>query len=444
MMILGLVVVSAGCASLASPTVTTLPTVTLSPLSALEACESEKVTVTDVHSFKDAKGAWRVVGVISNHSSEAVGKLVTAVEMKDKTGQPAGGRGEDVSAYPLNLQPDAQSPFIAWIDREIPGLDHFKVIVEECVLAEQAERGQVEVRAGQMVVDDNGLAQVTAELFNPGSKPVLINGLMAGVYNQMGALVAADNAVVATRYLMPGESGPVRATLDLPPGGAGQIKSYHFFMDVLISEPGPLILDIHDVQIISRYTDADGHFHLVGQITNPGSKGMMASLQATIYTDSKKSVVADTTNFDTWIPLGPGETLPFDLTEWGALNNTRGLWDELAKQNAAIELRLEPFRTWTVDARLAKLSLVENSVSFKDRQAIFTGKTKIESSITTGLVTAVVHQKLDGTLVATGGVHLDIVGSTAAGQTLDYSFIIQLPANLDPADLETEVTALGN
>lgn len=448
-MILGLALGSTGCASptslpvaispAASPAVTPAP----SPTSSVDSCEADKVPVTDVHWFRDAKGAWRVVGVITNNSSKAVGKLVTGVETKDKNGQPA-DQGEDVSADPLNLQPGAQAPFIAWIDREIPNLDHFEVQVDECILAEPAERSQVEVRGGRMTVDDTGKAQVTAELFNPGSKSVLVNGLMAGVYDQSGGLVAADNAVVATRYLAPGESGPVRATLDLPPGGAGQIKSYQFFMDVLVNEPAPLPVDIeHDVRVLSHYLDQDGHFHLVGQITNPGSKALMTSLQAIVYTDSKKSSVADAAFFKTWIPLGPGETLPFDLTDWGALNNSRTLWNDISTQNAAIELRVEPFLTWAAEARVVKLSLVESNVSFKDQQAVFTGKATSESSLSTGLVTAVVRQKSSGEIVATGAAHLDITGSSTPRQILDYDFAIQLPVGVDPASVETEVTALG-
>jgi hypothetical protein len=60
------------------------------------------------------------------------------------------------------------------------------------------------------------------------------------------------------------------------------------------------------------------------------------------------------------------------------------------------------------------------------------------------LVIAVVRQKSNGEMVATGSEHLNIVGSTTPGQILDYSLSIQLPANLNPANLETEVTALGN
>jgi hypothetical protein len=276
--------------------------------------------------------------------------------------------------------------------------------VDECVLAEQAERGQVKIRGGHMLVDEAGLAQVSAEVFNPGTKPVLVNGLMAGVYDEAGKLIAADNAAVATRYLAPGESGPVRATLDLPPGGAEQIKTYQFFKDVLVNDPGALPQDVaKNVQTLSQYSDQDGHFHLIGQISNPGPQEMMVSLQATVYADANKSEVVDAATFTTWIPLAAGETRPFDITEWGALNNVHGLWDEV-KQGAVIEVRVEPFSTWAGDVSLTPLSVEGDSVSFTEQKAVFTGKVKTDaqSSINNGLVVAVVRQKSSGEIVATG------------------------------------------
>ena len=259
-------------------------------------------------------------------------------------------------------------------------------------------------------------------------------------------MLAADYVNVATRYLEPGESGPVRASLDLPPGGAQQIKSYKFFMDAIVSQPSPLPLDLaDDVKIISHYTDKNGQFHLVGQITNPGKQGLMTSVQATVYTDSTKSFVADAAYFNILVPLQPGETLPFDLTGWGALNSTRGLWDQIAKQNAAISLRLEPFLTWTGSTRVAGLAMDDGSVSIKDQQVLFTGMVQntMSGRINAGAVTAVVRQKSNGQIVATGSQPLAISDSAAPGQVLDYSITVLLPADLDPATLETEISAQG-
>jgi hypothetical protein len=433
---MGLVVTGTACA----------PKVTASSqLAGVIGCDVAKVTITGVHWFKDSHGAWRVVGVITNDSSKPVSKIMTGVETYTKSGQPA-DQGEDVAAYPYDLLPGAQAPFTAWIDREIPGLDHFDVEEDECVLADSAERATVDVRGGQMVLDDAGAAQVTAELVNPGTKAVLVNGLMAAVYDQNGAILAADYVNVATRYLEPGESGPVRASLDLPPGGAKQVKSYKFFMDALVNQPASLTLDVaNNVKIFSHYIDNNGQFHLVGQITNPGKQELMTSLQATIYTDSTKTSVADAAHFETLVPIQPGETLPFDLTSWGALNTTRGLWDRLAKQNAVISLRLEPFLTWTETTTVAELSLGDGNVSINNQQALFTGKAQndMNGRINAGEVVAVVRQKSSGEIVATGRQALDITDSAAPGQILDYSITVTLPPNLDPASLVTEVSALG-
>ena len=165
-MLLSLAAAALGCTT-ASPTAQ-VP----SQLAAVVGCDVSKVTITGVHWFREASGAWRVVGVINNNTSEAIDKVMTGVETYTNTGQPA-DQGEDVSADPLNLLPGAQAPFTAWIDREIPGLDHFKVEIDECVLTDPVERSQVDVRAGRMAVDGAGVAQVTAVVFNPGPQSCL-------------------------------------------------------------------------------------------------------------------------------------------------------------------------------------------------------------------------------------------------------------------------------
>jgi hypothetical protein len=94
---------------------------------------------------------------------------------------------------------------------------------------------------------------------------------------------------------------------------------------------------------------------------------------------------------------------------------------------------------------VTKLSQVDGSVSFADRQAIFTGKVRNDNSgsISTGLVLAVVRQKSDGQIVATSSAHLSITDSAASGRVLDYSITIPLPPDVNPEAVNTEITALG-
>ena len=309
-------------ACVALPEANTVTPVATAPAELLVAteCPLEQVVVTHVRSFQDPQGAWRVVGVIENRWDQAVGKLVTEVEAIDAAGQVI-DHGEDICAYPFNLEPGAQAPFSAWIKRDFPGVDHFAVAVDECVAAERQERGAVEVRGQHVSIDSAGRAYVTAELVNTGPKSVLVNGLMGSVSDATGAPLSADHATVTPRHLLPGERGPVRVSLDLPPDAASSIADHRLHMDVVIAEPRQIPFDVKgDLRVTSRYVDTDGRFHLVGEVTNRGQESLVLRLQASQYEDSTRSRVADAANLDTPLPLGPAETRPVDFTDWGAVN----------------------------------------------------------------------------------------------------------------------------
>ena len=111
--------------------------------------------------------------------------------------------------------------------------------VSECILAEQQERSPVEVRKDGLSFDTEGRAHVTGEVVNPGTKPVLVNGLTAALLDAQGKPVAAEEASVSARYLEPGEHGPFRVTLLLPPGGQSAAREYRLYMDPVVTEPRP-------------------------------------------------------------------------------------------------------------------------------------------------------------------------------------------------------------
>jgi len=407
-------------------------------------CDPSLVPIQNVHWFKDSNGAWRVMGEIENKSSQAVGSLEVGVETRTKYDRPA-DQGEDIAAYPLNLKPGETAPFIAWIDRTIPDLDHFEVGVNDCAMAEVAQRSNVDISDDNVSVDSAGRAEITAKVVNTETKTVLINGFMAAVYDSKGKMISADYAQVTPRILAPGESGAARATLELPSGAGPAITSHKFFMDVLVQDAAailPLVPE-KDVQILSHYTDSNGHFHLLGQLTNSSAKPVMTALQASVYS-ADNSKLLDAGQYATWLPLAPGETLPFDISDWGMLNNLPKTLSG-AEANFNVRLRLEPFLTWNSNAPVVKLALVSPSESIENGMAIFSGQVKniSDSGITTGLVLMVVKQKADGKIVAVGNVHLPITDSAAPGAVLDYALKLPLAEGEDAGALEAEVTALG-
>jgi hypothetical protein len=433
------------CAPSASlPAPTSLPT-----SSDINPCDVSNIDITDVSWFQEPDGAWRVVGMMHNNSSQPIAKVLIGALTRKKNDElvyPEGPKGETIGAYPSHLLPGEQAPFSAWIKREIPALDHFTIEKKLCVIADPAERLQLQERGGQLLVDDDGLAQVTLEVLNPGPQTALINGMMVGVFDASDHLISAVDAEITPRILASGESGPVRATLALPPGGAAQVKSYKLYMDPFVTESAPELLDPRkDLQVNAQYFDAVGNFHLVGQIINAGTQPMMVSVQATLYADDARTAVVDATFMNTLIPLAPGESMPFDLTDWQVLIGKADLREALSKQDAAVALRVEPFHTWVADTSVTPLAVNPEPPAFGAQEAVFTGTVKNDTghNIILGTVTVTLRDKVSGKITATGQAPVDIVNILTDGEARGYLIAIPVRAGFDPQTVEFEITASG-
>ena len=55
----------------------------------------------------------------------------------------------------------------------------------------------------------------------------------------------------------------------------------------------------------SRYVDAAGVLHVVGEVTNGGAESVTLALQATLYDQESGADVLDAASFDMRLPLGP-------------------------------------------------------------------------------------------------------------------------------------------
>src|SRR5512134_2513623 len=141
------------CAPSASlPVPTYVPT-----FSDINPCDVANIEITDVSWFREPDGAWRVVRMMRNNSSEPIAKVLIGALTKNKNDElvyPEGPKGETIDAYPSHLLPGDEAPFSAWIKREIPTLDHLSIDKKLCVIADPAEHLQLQERGGQLLVDD--------------------------------------------------------------------------------------------------------------------------------------------------------------------------------------------------------------------------------------------------------------------------------------------------
>ena len=435
---------AAGCtgpSGAASPAAPVAP----APEAAATECPAERIQVTSLSWFQDSQGVWRVVGMIDNQWDQPISKIVTDVEALDARGEVI-DHGEDISDYPLNLAPGAQAPFNAWIKRDFPGTLSWRVEVSECVVAEKLERGRVDVRGGQLLMDGSARAHVTGEVVNTGTKPVLVNGLRAALFDKAGAPVAVENAAVSARYLAPGEQGPVRVTLDLPPTAPSQVAGYRLYMDTVVADPKPALLDAaRDVQVTSRYVDAGGRLHMVGEVTNHGETSLTLRLQATLYDDPGRTTAADAADLALFLPLAPGETRPFDFDDWGPANGRRGLAERLAASGTQAMVRADLLESWAGTAAKTRLDLPDTPPTFTAGEASFAGTIHNDTArpVSEVLVTVALRERARGRLLATAAAQLIPAEPVAAGGTLDYQLSVPLAPAFDTRSVDYSVTALA-
>src|ERR1051326_6670136 len=72
--------------------------------SAAPDCDVNKVDINDVRWFQEPDGAWRVVGMMHNNSSQPISKVFMGLLTRDKNEEsvfPNGPDGEDFSAYQI-------------------------------------------------------------------------------------------------------------------------------------------------------------------------------------------------------------------------------------------------------------------------------------------------------------------------------------------------------
>ena len=141
----------------------------------------------------------------------------------------------------------------------------------------------------------------------------------------------------------------MRVSLDLPPGGQALVSTYRLFMDPVVSETRAAPVDAgHDVRVTSRYVDANGRFHLAGEVTNPGRDSVILRLQTTVYDGATQERRPGRRVLRHAAAAGARARSGRSILSTGARPTPEpGLADKLARREAAEDVRVEPFQSWT-------------------------------------------------------------------------------------------------
>jgi len=384
--------------------------------------------------FVDSFGQLRIAGMLSNPTDVAVSNILLEIEIFD---------GNNVSLYKGNatsglrtLAPKETAPFVAVINQELVGASRYEARVINASPADTLQRPSVSADHVLMSVDERGTIHIAGELINNSPNPVQVDSVAAAVYQPDNSLLTSGGAQVVTNYIEPGKSGPFRISINapaqLPEGFTSQV-----FIDARFAQalnPAPLSL-----KPLYYYIDGLNQMHVVGEVTNEGTNPLAVRLMGTFY--NAENNVLDATYTDLpFINLAPGETLPYDLSAWQALNTSA----TLRSVAQSYTVRINEFYSQPSNTPLAVLSTNGNSNTFETTQGVFSGQVVNTSPAPVDNISVLIgfRSKTNGQVIAMGSTTLS--GRIAPNESVPYIVRVPIPTPFDTGSAEYFVIAKGS
>lgn len=394
--------------------------------------------------YLDNTDGWRVIGLICNNTKEAVSDIELSVEVFDTAGKSI-DKEENKYAALTYVDAGEATPFGVEISKDLPDADTYQVTITNSSSA-TLHRAAVESQGVVMVVDDNGKVQLTGELVNNGKDPVAINGLAAATFDQNGKVVSADYSDVLIHYLDPGKAGPFRISMNAPKDGA-DVKDYTLYTDVETTDVQDFLISAKDdLTDISEFFDANGDYHMAGEMTSSADKDVTVRLLVTLY-DKDGNVIDASYADDPFTSLAPKETVPYEFSLWGPVASKKGTYDAFDKW----KIQVDPSLTFATDTQMVDLtkSVSDETNSFDKNQGTFNGTVKNTSGSDLKSVMIVVGiygkkgEKDAGKLLSTGYGYADFQDTLANGKSAQYTVYVPIPTDFDKTKYEYDVIVKG-
>lgn len=387
----------------------------------------DELQVEALRGFKDKYGTLFVVGLLTNHSQQAVEAVELEIVIRDASGLPLHKDVIWTSLY--RIAPGETTPFRLVVHEDLTGIDSFTATVANHS-ATELSRSPVGVRGVVRSIDDDGNVHLTGEITNNGSQPVAIKGVAAATFDGAGEIVTADAAMVTTGYLEPGASGPFRVFMYGPVQGLEAIVDHVIYVDALPTspeEPWPIAFSEETRVYVDRYDDV----HLVGEVTNVGDETLDILLLAAFYDADGNVLDADKLTMPA--DLAPGETLPFDMVGgWAVLEHTSGLFDQVDHYT----ITGDQYWTWKSSEVTVDLATDNDTQEFNKDNASFTGQIVNDSgtAVDKAFVIVGLRDAATGKLVATG--YDAVFDEIPPDGSADYIVSIDLEPGEDATSLE--------
>lgn len=392
-----------------------------------------QINILSLNGYQDEWDDWHIVGLVANDTDRAIDDLEVEVEIFDAAG--ASLYKEVTYAMLYNLAPGDTTPFDLWVYEDIVGADHFTATIVGQGSTD-LERGAVEVKNVTRVVDTYDSINLTGEVVNNGDTPLEVNGMAAALFDQAGGLVTAGYVSVIQHHLEPGETSPFRVSMYAPTDHLESLTEYEFYWDTVVAEPA----DTFDLSLSDFYDYMDTYdgFHLVGTVTNNGTKNMNISLIAGIYDDAGNVLDAATVSLPVY-HIAPGETMAVDFDSWGPMSYTDGAYDTASEYLVSVDY----YWTYESYSELVTVSTRDDSNTFDSDEAKFIGYVVNDSGkdLSDATVVVTVYEKGTDKVIATE--YHWLFEEIASGGEAAYEVTVYLPVGTDSAAVDYVITAIG-
>jgi hypothetical protein len=420
---------------------TTTETTTPSPTPATE------LTIESTSSSLEADGTYTVVGLVANHTAEAVTGVILRMRILDEDGASLlnDGRGNSLpstafSPLIVTLAPGESTPFIYIARFETAQPETFEVTVDSSTPL-ILYRPAVQVDHTALAVDDQGWVHLSGEIINLDTQPVLLMGLAGAVQNAAGNLVSAENADTFTTYLAASgdanglDRTPFAIALRMPAGASAE--DFRVFPDPVTTAPASITgLRIEEVH---SYQDINGQLHICGWLVSDLNQTTGAILVAGIYSESGEVLDAHW-DFSPAYSL-PGARIPFSLSGFSSLEAS----PELTMQVNSVTVQLDLGNTSLASIQLQPLDPQIESVEQEPGIFRVSGSAVNSSSSPLALASVLIWaEDADGNLAGVvSGFLTPEDGSYDPGESIPFTLDCYLDAAADPAALVLHAYMLG-
>ena len=395
---------------------------------------STSLSITGTNSFTDPSGQYHVAGEITNSGSRGVTSVQLSIQITDASGasllRDAGNKPVDSLTFaPLidTIAAGQSAPFLYTLatTHGIPAAYQLHISASQPVQASPASLKSENLQ----IVNDGLYYYLTGELVNPGSQWVAIQGLAGGVRSAQNFVLSAGRSSIYAGELAPSgdpakrDRTPFVIVFPMPDVDVAQTA---LWLDAeVLAKPND---DAFVFSLTNAYTDEYNNYHIVGSLTNNTSQSLDTTALVGLYTQAGKVLDADSTPVA--FAVDPGQSVPFDLSSFAAINRVSGQAALISGYSAQID----PAETFAPVQPTVSLSSPDAKFQNDFGTLTVTGNFTNSSGKNLSTVTALaVVRDASGRLIATNAISLNppsgnVFSPNAQGS---YKFYVYLDPNAD-------------